>query len=59
MRNRDDTSNSKLAKNYKYQNPSCANYTFVDLFGDRLVNRNGLMFSTKTIWTKNLLNLML
>ena len=58
MRNRDDTSNSKLAKKLlKYQNPSCANYTFVDLFGDRLVNRKWTDVQHKNHMDKKLVKL--
>ena len=58
MRNRDDTSNSKLAKKLlKYQNPSCANYTFSDLFGHRIINRKWTDVQHKNYMNKKLVML--
>ena len=58
MRNRDDTSNSRLAKKLlEYQNPGCANYKFVDLFGDILVNRKWTDVQHKNYMNKKLVKL--
>ena len=58
MRNRDDTSNSKLAKKLlKYQNPGCGNYTFKELFGHRLINRKWTDVQHKNYMNKKLVQL--
>ena len=58
MRNRDDTSNSKLAKKLlKYQNPGCGNYTFKELFGHRLINRKWTDVQHKNYMNKKLVKL--
>ena len=58
MRNRDDTSNSRLARKLlEYQNPGCANYKFVDLFGDVLVNRKWTDVQHKNYMNKKLVKL--
>ena len=58
MINRDDTSNSKLAKKLlKYQNPGCGNYTFKELFGHRLINRKWTDVQHKNYMNKKLVKL--
>ena len=58
MRNGDDTSNSNLAKILlSYQNPKCRNYTFIDLFGDILINRKWQDVQHKNAMNKKLVML--
>ena len=58
MRNSDDTSNSNLAKSLlSYQHPQCGNYTFIDLLGDRLINRKWKDVQHKNFMNKKLVML--
>ena len=58
MRNRDDTSNSNLAKKLlQWKNHGCANYTFIDLFGDRVINRKWTDVQHKNYMNKKLVKL--